>query len=412
MKQSTRRYCFILSAIVLLPIRAAASNFQDFSGITYSNPAELTFLVQKTQVILGDEYFAPSPNIIFNGSVFVPDPSPMHHNVVTTGTTENTDFTTYPYGRVAQRLSKQWVVGLDVTKPFDSSIIYPNNSVARYAVTNSGMKSVDVAPNVAYQFSGKLSKLAIGAGWDAMYYTVTLDSKYPSLPTPTTPFGTGSDLSINNHATNWGYGWHAGAIYHLFQTTILGFSYFSAITQNFTNGTSSFTGFPTSDQLNLSLPLPATSNFSILQFLNKEWSMVFKVHYSQWDTLQQVTLHDISGPAPSYLINLHYKNTWRFDVGTRYDLSPKFTVGALFAYDQTPTNDADRILGLPGVNQTILGCSMGYKFTKKLEIEAQYGHMFSVKAPINYVDPNTGITTNGNVNISGNAVGLLLTFNT
>ena len=401
-----------LAAGLTLCITASASNFQDFSGITYSNPAELTFLVQDIQVILGNEYFSPSPKITYDGIVFVPDPSPMHNNVTTSGTSSNIDYTTYPYGRVAKRLSQQWVVGVDVTKPFSSDIVFPDNSPARYSVTYSGMQSADIAPNIAYQFTGALSKLAIGAGLDAMYYVLDLDAKYPSLPTPTSPFGSGSDLGITDHAVNWAYGWHVGAIYHLLRGTILGLSYFSAVNQHFNNGSSSVTDFPSSNTFTTTLYLPATSNFSIMQILSDKWTMLFKLHYSQWNTLQQVTLYNIAGPAPTYLMNLHYRNTWRVDLGSRYNLTPKLALGGLFAYDETPTNNTDRTLALPGVNQTILGASVIYKLTKVLSIEADYGHMFAINAPINYHDPNTGSVTQGNVNISGNVVGLQLALNT
>lgn len=403
--------CLAACLILLSATHATASNFQDFSGITYSNPAELTLQVKDMQLIIGDEYFSPSPKIDFTGTVIVPDPSPMGNNVVVSGNANNIDYATYPYGRIAKRMTDQWVIGVDITKPFSSDIVYPDNSPARYSVTYSGMQSLDIAPNIAYQFSGAWSKLALGFGLDAMHYVVDLDAKYPSLPSPATPFGSGLDLGITNHATNWGCGWHAGLIYHLFQGTILGLSYFSQINQNFTNGTSSVTGFPVSNSFSTTLNLPATTHFSILQFLNPKWSMMLKVHYSQWDSLQQVVLKNTAGPLSTQFINLYYKNTWRVDLGTRYDLTPKWSVGGLFAYDQTPSNNTSRSLGLPGVNQTILGTSVIYKLTKTIALEGSYGHIFAIDAPIKNVDPNSGVTTNGTVNISGNVIGLQLAMN-
>lgn len=399
---------------ILFPDAATASNFQDFSGINYSNPAELTLLVKNTQLIIGDEYFSPSPHLTFNGTVTVPDPSGQGNNVSDTGSTSNTDHVFLPYGRIAKRLSPQWVIGLDVSKPFSSDIIYPNNSAVRYSVTSSQMDSVDVAPNIAYQFSGALSNLSVGVGLDAMYYNISLDSMYPSLPTQTAPFGSGSDLSFANQASNWAYGWHAGLLYHLFRGTFVGLSYFSAINQNFTGGTSTFTGFTPSNTFATTIPLPATTNFSILQFLSQKWSVLFKVHYSQWNTLQQMTLSNIAGPSPtsSALMYFHYKNTWRFDLGTHYDLTPKLTLGALLAYDETPTNDTDRTLALPGADQFIAGISAEYKFTKAVAVQASYGHVFAINVPLNNVDPNTGIATTGTANIFGNIIGLQLSVNT
>jgi long-chain fatty acid transport protein len=407
-KKSLRFLPIFLSAFSLSSL---ASNFQDFSGITYSNPAELTLMVQDSQLILGDLYMPEAPHINFTGTVTVPD---LYGGppVVSTGNSQNTDFTHFPYGRIAKRLFKQWVIGLDVTKPFSSDIIFPSDSSVRYSVTTSAMKSTDVAPNIAYQFSGPLSNLSLGAGLDYMYYSIGLNADYPSFPSPTSAFGSGSDLFITNHASNEAWGWHVGALYHLFAPTFIGLSYFSEVRQHFTGGTSTFTGFPDSDSFTTTLDLPATTNFSIMQMLSQQWSILFKIHYSQWSTLQQVVLGNMSGPSPTSVINLMYKDTWRFDLGTRYKMTPKWTVGALVGYDQTPTSDPYRTLALPGVDQYLVGALAEYKITKTAALQATYGHVFSGHAPFNNVDPNTGITTVGNASIYGNAVGLQLTINT
>lgn len=396
---------------VCVTIPSLASNFQDFSGITYSNPAELTLLVKDTQLILGDLYVPESPHINFTGTVTVPDPF-GGPSVVSNGSSLNQDFTHFPYGRIAQRLFKQWVVGLDVTKPFSSDIIFPTDSSVRYSVTTSAMKSTDVAPNIAYQFSGPLSNLSLGAGLDYMYYMIGLNANYPSFPTPTNAFGAGSDLFTTQHASNEAWGWHVGALYHLFPPTFIGISYFSAVRQHFTNGTSTFTGFPDSDTFATTLDLPATTNFSIMQMFSEKWSMMFKAHYSQWDTLQQMTLYNISGPSSTYLINLFYKNTWRFDLGTRYKVTPKWTLGALVGYDQTPTSDPYRTLALPGADQYLVGALAEYQINKIAALQATYGHVFVGHVPFNNLDPNTGTTTVGNASMYGNAAGLQLTLNT
>ncbi len=416
MKNFARRHLsrwFLKTSLLLLffPTLTKASNFQEFLGINYSNPTELT-LIKDMEFIIGDYYFSPSPHITFDGTVTVPDPSSLHNNVVDTGSTSNVNYTNFPYGRIAKRLSSQWVAGVDVTKPFSSDIIYPNDSAVRYSVTDSGMQSWNISPSLAYQFTGVLSNLSIGAGMDAMDYIIDLDSKYPSFPTPTEAFGTGTDLSFTNHATNWAYGWHVGLLYHLFRGTFVGASYYSAISQHFTDGTSSFTGFPTSNTFATTLDLPATSTFSIMQMLSEKWSTQFKVNYSQWDTLQVVELENISGPSPTAFLPMHYKNTWRFELDAHYKMTPKVTLGAMAAYDQTPTNDIDRTLALPGVDRYILGVSAAYQITKAATIEADYGHMFSINAPLNNLNPNDGVTTVGNVNIFGNIFGLQLTVNT
>ncbi len=409
----TRKYTAIGAVVfALCPQLVLASNFQFFSGIDYNNPADLTFLVQDTQIILGFEYFPPAPHVTFKGSVMVPDPTGMGNNVVTTGTAKNIGNSSFPYGRIAKRLSKQWVASLDVTEPFKSDIIYPGDSIVRYVVTDSIIHSVDVAPSVAYQFGGGLSNLAVGFGLDAMYMKIALNSKYPSFPIPPNiPFGAGPDAIFTNGASSWNYGWHAGAIYHVSKSTILAASYFSAIKQKFSHGESTFTGFPDSHDFATSLNLPATSNFSLTQFIGEKMIVFAQASYSQWHRLQQTILYNTAGPASEIVLNFHYRNTWRYGLAGRYSLTPDLSLGGIICYDSTPTNNADRNLALPGANLFILGGSAEYKLTKELALQLEYGHAFTINVPLNNVEEGSGITTVGNASIYGNIFGVQLSFN-
>lgn len=401
---------FGISSLALFSSTAFSSNIQDFSGISYSNPAELTLFVKQAQIILGDEYLSPAPHIDFTGTITVPDPSPFGNNVVTVGTSSNINSSWFPYARAAMRLSKQFVVGIDITQPIKSDIGYSVTSPARYATTLSELHLTDYSPSVAYQFGGKLEKLALGAGFDAMYAKMKLNNMYPSFPSFKMPFGAGTDNQFMNSGDGWGYGWHAGALYHLFEPTFLGVTYFSAVKQKFF-GTSTFTGFPDNPNFNTYANLPATTVFSISQFLSKKWGVQAKAYYSQWDKLQNMVLQDTAGPASSGIFLFDYNNTWRYELATRYQFTPKLNLGALFGYDQTPTVLPQRVIGLPGFDQTLLGATAEYNITDQLAVKGTYGHVFKKTVPLNTVDPNTGTTTVGNATEYGNLVGLQLTLN-
>lgn len=98
--------------ILLFSTVSFASNFQNFIGINYTNPADLTVLVKKMEIIVGDDYVIP--NIKFNGTIIVPDPAQIQ-NVTTHGITNNDTNFTLPYGRFAYRLSEQWIADIDIT---------------------------------------------------------------------------------------------------------------------------------------------------------------------------------------------------------------------------------------------------------------------------------------------------------
>lgn len=393
----------------LLPNLASASNFQSFSGINYSNPADLIYLVKDMQFIAGD--ILASPTITFNGTVTVPSPIPgLGTPVTTTGSSSNQGNFYLPYGRFAKRLSERWVLGVDVTEPFREDIEYSSNSAVRYSSTLSRINSTNVAPSLAYQFAGKLSKLSLGLGFDALYMSANLNQQYPAI---SSFFGVpGNDLAITNYANDWAYGWHAGLNYHAFRGTFLGLSYFSSITPKLT-GTSTFTGFANNQGLSSTSTLPPTSNFTLTQFLSEKFLVQSRIFYTQWNTIQQIVLLNTAGPNSTATIPTNYRNTWRFELRSHYDVTPKTAVQGLLGYDQSPTNNADRSTRLPEVDRYIVGVGGEYKLTKAVGIMFNYAHAFSAGTPtLNNVDPNSGTITSGTANVAdGNLYELRLTVN-
>ncbi len=384
-----------------------ASNFQNFTGINYTNTASLALLVKNSQTILGNDYLIPT--IHFNGAVTVPDPS-GGPSVVASGKANNSSTSNFnmTYGRYAKRMSEHLVLGLDVTQPFKSITEYSKSSVARYATIASNIVTIDIAPNFAYQFSGNFSKVTFGAGLDVTRVIADLDQMYPSLPGDA-PFGAGPDSTLRNHAASWTYGWHTGLVLHALEGTFLGVGYFSPMTPN-VKGTSTYSGFTNSDHLSAKINLPATSMVSLTQFFSEDLLAQLQFHYTQWSRLKRIFLNNTAGPTSSGVLDLNYHDTWEVDLGSRYNVTPKVSVGALVSYDHTPTNNQNRGLGLPEVDQYSLACSVGYKLTPTTTLDLHYAHIFMVKTvPLDNIDANTGATTIGNANTAGDLVGLQLT---
>lgn len=393
--------------IVLSSTVALASNYQSFYGLNFSNPAELTDIVNEVQIIIGDNLLIPYKE--FAGTVTVPNGKGAM--VIEAGTASTTDNTlNLPYGRIAKRFASQWVVGVDVTKPFYALVIWPTDSVARYASTELKSKATDIQPNIAYKFTGKLSKLSVGAGMDIAYYPYDLQRMAPSAATPTVPFGVGPDNFISEHVSGMATGWHAGLYYQLFKPTFVGLSYFSRLSFQ-ENGISIYSGFPTSDSLWTKFSQPATTNLKIKQILTKKVSATLGLHYSQWDCFNTVVLHDVAGPAPTVIFTPRYHNTWREDLNFHYILSPKWDFDAAIALDHTPTNNVDRSLIAPDADTTALYAAAEYKLSKSTAIRLDYTYTFFNNVGINSHLPG-GTVTVGNVDADSNLVGLRFTYST
>ncbi|MBA2654964.1 MAG: outer membrane protein transport protein [Gammaproteobacteria bacterium] len=395
----------LVSGALLYSSMSFASNFQSFIGINYSNPAELAFLVKNLQMIAS--YNEATPDIKFKGTVVVPDPFGLNNNIINSGTSTNIGEFTSCYGRFANRFSEYVVAGIDITQPFNSITEYPRDSLSRYSTTKTAITSVDYAPNIAFQFP-YLKQLAFGAGVDIMQVWAALDKMYPSL---TIPFGTGPDIGIQNHANTWTEGWHAGVAYNPVKGTYLGLSYYS-VTTPLLKGESRFSGFPTSYNTFARLKLPATTSATATQYLSEDLLVRLQARFTEWSRLNKVVLNGIAGPSDDAtgLVLLNYKNTWEVDLSSRYNVTKKIYVGGLVAYDQTPTNDRDRALGLPEVDRMNFAALVGYRFTKILSAEINYVHVYFVETtPLNNVSPNDATSTRGSADVSANIIGARVT---
>jgi len=410
---------------------------QIFTGINWSNPAFLGLTVKDYEVIAGGDWIFPG--LQYDGTLFIPDPArpaaavlPQPPFNVTfndkyfDGKVNNKGTYNAPYARVAKRLNEQLLVAFELTTPFSVNDQWPDDTFAAYNAEQNSITTVNLSPIVVYNFGGKLKKLTLGAGPDFMYFSLRNDVIYPSLPVPPvlapipdfnydTEFGDGPDVLITNHVRGWAYGWHVGLTYQAAKGTIIGATYFAQMWQNFT-GTGTFTGFPNSENLSVKIGAPATTNVSLTQFFSKEWLVQAQVFYSQWSVNKEGVFMNAAGPQPedgtpriSY-VPVHYSNTWRYNLRTRYEVNPKWTVSATFAYDETPTNNEDRSLGLPESDIISLGAAVEYSITKHVAAAINYGHAWFAKdAPINQTNKNNGIVTKGSVSArAADAVGATL----
>lgn len=416
-KQNPHRFSYVRvlgAGLALIPTAVFASSFQNFAGTAYSNPADLSFLVKNNQFIIGD-YFV-MPKLKFQGTVTVPDPSPvifpLHRDVQTTGTSISNNTFDITYGRAAQRLNDEIVAGIDVSQPYEEVISYTNTSPARYSATLSVVHSVDIAPEIALQIGGPLSNLSLGLGLDELYFSTTLNQMYPSLPkvSPPTRFGSGADLSSTNYDADWTTGWHVGATYHLFRGTFVGLSYYSALNPRVT-GPSTFTNVANTTSQS-TVNLPATSNFRITQFFSERFLVGLGLHYTQWSCLKTLTLYNVASPSGSIqTVPVNYRNTWRVDMNTHYDFTRKWGAGAYAAYDQTPTNDVNRSIRAFGGDTTTLGGAIDYKVLKSTSVSLEYAHIFAVSESVNQYLPS-GTSAVGTLSGNANVVGLKVTVNT
>lgn len=367
---------------------ADAASFQIFSGYSFANPAWLGF-VDDYQAAVGldtvfqDAEFKGSAEFLVPGFGVVP---------IGADTSVSDDPLYLPTGRIAKRLSSDWVVGIDVTSPFFCDQNWGMNSFLRYIGTKTELKTINIAPNVVYEFS---DKLFIGAGFDAQYLEAELNFALPQglIPFPGTP-----SAEFTNAGSDWGYGWHAGLVYHAFEGTFLSFAYYSQVQHNISGVSSFLYASPTTSDFTVSSKLPSTFWFDVVQYFSPEWLVRASVSRTNWSSIQELRLKNTAiapqvamlspstNPDGDVVIGLSYNDSWRYGLGTRYDFNKTWSGLASFTYDTTPTNREDFSARAPDGDIFTLAGGFTYHFNDTQSVDLIYAHSFIQDQPLDHID--------------------------
>jgi long-chain fatty acid transport protein len=367
-----------------------ASSVDDASDEFY-NPASMTYF-DNIEVSSGGVYVPLSTQFNKGGTI-------TEAGVPPTTTTTTTDvlggtYNVVPNFHLVVPVSNQFSFGFGVTSPFGLATDYAADSqVAAYA-TDTDVRSININPSVAYAIS---SKWSVGAGLDVLYGSANYDS---------------TDLS--NSLSSWGCGYNLGIMYQLSSSTRLGLSYRSAIDVT-ANGDSTLANGNT-NQASIYLPLPAYTMFSVNQEMNDKFTLLFSAFYTQWDTLDTLTVDNSALLDDDLVVPQNFSNTWFLSMGAKYKLTPKVTLNAGVGYDQTPTQDGNRDIRLPDADRTMVGTGVHIDMSKKMAVDIAYQHIFMPDADISatvYSGGPAGIelfTINGTSSSYANLLGLQMSY--
>ncbi len=340
--------------------------------------------------------------------------------------------------------------GISVTAPFGLATNYGDDTALRYQATKSTIETININPNIAFKFTDQFS---VGAGINAQYMNADLDSYSNLSPNPTatpilTPLGVfpgtiqyPTDSQLKNSAADWGWGWDVGGLYQFSPGSRIGLMYRSAV-QHTLDGSSKYSGgggqatidgfgvvaaqpYPTfKTDTSIDIKLPAVTTASFYQDLTPQWALLGTVNYTQWNSIQNITLNDIAflntsstsliaPPLARPSVNpQNFDNTWTYALGTEYKLTEAWTLRAGGAYDQSPINNTDRTVRLPDSNRWTGAVGAGYRINQYVKVDAAYSHIWFDDAPIN--QPGAGVSqytssSIGNVDVSANIYSLQAT---
>lgn len=385
--------------LVFCASQAAQANvIQYFTGISYSNPAEL-FQTKDTSVLLGGTYF--DPDLRFRGTSlnFLTATYPY-------GEVHSRKKSVLPYGRIAKRVSPNLVLGIDLTEPFHSNLDWGTDSFTNYAATQNYLYDIDISPRL----SAKLREdLFFGFGFNFNYlYHHEANWAIPD-------FATGNYANLVNKSSNLGIGFNLGLFYMINPQNMLGITYYSKIKQP-TYGTS-YLGPLTSNNLDFTFNMPATTVVSYLHFFSQKWLANFKLFYAQWSINQSVRFMNTAAPppiGPNFTFKTEYGNAFALIAATHYQYNDKLGLLAFAMYDEGPEREHLRPLIFPADNIYFAGIGADYKINKTTTVELVYGHAYEGTRLNNTVNTPAGTLpfNRGNVTINADAIDFRIKYET
>ena len=370
---------------------------EDASTVFY-NPAGMTRLAGEREFSVGMNIVRPSMQFSNNGSSL---PA-----LTTTGTGDGGDaggFNFVPNGYIAIKIDPKLSIGFGFGAPFGLRTDYDGGWYGRFLALKSDIKTYNLNPSIAYQVSDKLS-LGFGVNYQKLEATLTNAVNFSgALAT-----ATGGTTLIPNlggvgsvQADSWAWGWNAGALFQVSETTRVGVAYRSKI-KHHAEGDVSFqrpaTGNAQIDgalaaatpngPVKSTIELPDTFTLSVMQRLNERWEMLGDVSWTGWSSLPSLDIYRTSGTLLSSE-TLKWRDTWRIALGTNYAYTSAIKLKFGLAYDQSPVTTDHRLARLPDTNRTWLAFGVQYALTPKSKIDVGYAHLFINDAKI---DANGGST--------------------
>ena len=290
----------------------------------------------------------------------------------------------------AKRLSSCVVFGFAATSPFGLKTKYGHHSSVRYMATRSELRTVDLAPSLAF---GVGNGFSVAGGVDFLHAEAHLNSRIGrTVPTLGGPI-TLTDGFQENTADNWGVGWHVAMLYELCESTRFGINYRSKVTIKPKGHSISRSPFSPIGALSpeirqkvrATVTLPETASLSAYHEFCNEWAMVADVQWTHWERFKKLTLNYAS-LAPLHLADHalstpeRYKDTYRLALGAIRTLDDcwKLRMGA--AYDRSPTRNEYRTARIPDSNRVWIGLGAQYRINECMAIDAGYGHLFFKKS--------------------------------
>lgn len=266
-----------------------------------------------------------------------------------------------PAFAVGYRVMPDLVVGLTSYAPFGLKTKYPTNWPGQADGRTSELRTVVIAPTIAYDL---LDTLTFGASLDILYADARLTSAAVNLDGSQVKVGFSLGVQFEPVA-----GTHLGAAYH--------HGYDLSLETDLDSGL--FAGLPGLEG-EADASLPNWVQLGVTQDLGPDLRVMVEGRWINWSRFDQIDVKATNAPI-AFTDVQNYDDAFFVSAGAEYDLNDKFTVRGGIAWDQTPTSDAFRTVRVPDEDRLWLSIGASYRMTETMSIDAGYSYLHALHDP-------------------------------
>jgi len=282
-------------------------------------------------------------------------------------------------------------LGVGMFTRFGLGTYYDDDWVGKASLQYVDLQSISLNPNIAFKFNDQFSA-AFGIEILKGGFKLQKEIGAAIVKADTEGYATGVNVGLN---------------YDLDDQWSAAFTYRSQMKMYTTGyGRNDTNAVPDSDSEQvIRATLPSSYTVGVGYQPTDDWTLEFDTIYTRWESVDKLIYE---GPIEAET-ELHYKNTWRFQVGTEYWAKEWLAVRFGYAYDQTPTRAGDASFMLPANDRQLYSTGLGFKWDNW---NADWSFMYVTTKSRNNLtmsDPVLGVIDvdfkNGQTWISGLSIG-------
>lgn len=258
---------------------------------------------------------------------------------------------TLPFGYFSTPINQDFTFGMGIYVPQGLSNDYESSFQGRYHGSNSLVKVVTLQPTLAYRLNERIS---IGGGPTINHIDGELENDLA-----TGALNAGKDTKITIKGDDTAIGYNLGLMIDLNDATTWGITYHSKVTYTLKGHTGvkdapSVLGLNGKYAASLTTTLPESVDTSFTHHFNDRWTGYLGATWTRWSRLSKLeAMNKGVSPLGQQLgfgtigEELNWHDTTAVAVGASYQLDEQWVLRGGFAYDPSPTTNANREVRIP-----------------------------------------------------------------